>query len=183
MISTYHGTWRGFVRLQLARAELMLGRGGEATASPGAVRRLVFVCHGNICRSAFAEVAARRAGLNAVSIGLSTSSGKPAHPPAVAAAAAMGFDLSGHRSTAVADYVAEEGDLLLAMETRQMRRIGGMAGLGDLPRELLGRYAAPPAPHLHDPYQLSDAYMLTCLRRIESAVPALHARFVNARAA
>lgn len=181
MIAARFGTFRGLVRLILSYAELLAGRGGVRIDDPAAVRRLVFVCHGNICRSAFADVAARRAGLATASFGLSTDSGKPAHEPAILAGARLGQDLSDHRATALADYEPQSGDLLLAMETRQLRRIAADPRLAALPRTLLGLYARPVVPHLHDPYSLSDAYMDRCLLRIEGTIPVLRAAFPNAR--
>lgn len=182
-INDNYGTARGLVRLVLARVEVMLGRGAIALPDDAAaVRRLVFVCHGNICRSAFADVLARGAGLESASFGLSTSNGKGAHPPATAAAAALGHDLAPHRSLRVEDYVPLPGDLLLAMETRHLRKIAANPRLAHLPRSLLGLYTTPATPHLHDPYSLSEAYMQTCLRRIETAIPALARAFPNAAA-
>ncbi|MCE7798630.1 phosphotyrosine protein phosphatase [Sphingobium sufflavum] len=182
MIQRRFGTFRGLVRLALAPVELATGRGAVRVGSPDAIRRLVFICHGNICRSAFADVAARRAGLAVTSFGLSTDSGKPAHGPAIDAAAALGHDLSAHRATMMSDYEPREGDLLLAMETRQLRRLAADPRLGHVPRSLLGLYTRPRVPHLHDPYSLSEAYMKMCLARIETAMPVLRAAFPNARA-
>ncbi|HEX7853158.1 MAG TPA: phosphotyrosine protein phosphatase [Sphingobium sp.] len=182
MIAARFGTFRGLVRLLLAHAELLAGRGAIRVGRPEDVRRLVFICHGNICRSAFADVAARRAGLSVASFGLSTESGKPAHPPATEAALRLGHDMSDHRATDLPDYAPQEGDLLLAMETRQLRRIAADPRLGHLPRSLLGLYTRPAVPHLHDPYSLSDAYMDICLARIETAVPVLRAAFPQAMA-
>jgi len=181
MIATRFGTVRGLVRLALSHGELRLGRGDVSVGDPAAIRRLVFVCHGNICRSAFADVAARRAGLSVASFGLSAESGKPAHGPAIEAAMRIGHDMAEHRATDLSDYVAQEGDLLLAMETRQLRRIAGDARVATLPRTLLGLYTRPRVPHLHDPYSLSDAYMDVCLARIATAIPVLRATFPNAR--
>jgi protein-tyrosine phosphatase len=180
-VQSRFGTLRGLVRLSLAHGEVTLGTAGICRPDPARVRRLVFVCHGNICRSAFADVVARSAGMRAVSFGLSTDAGKSAHPPAVDAAWALGFDMTQHRTVRDADYLREPGDYLLAMETRQLRRLAGDMRFADLPRNLLGLYASPAVPHLHDPYELDDAYMRTCLRRIESAVVNLATAFPGAR--
>ncbi len=67
MIRPRFGTLRGLVRLALSYPQLFLGLGAGRPVDPATVRRLVFVCQGNICRSAFAEAAARRAGLRAAS--------------------------------------------------------------------------------------------------------------------
>lgn len=181
MIASYFGTTRGMVRLGLSYGEVVLGAAGLSKPDPADVRRLVFVCHGNICRSAFADAVARRAGLRAASFGLSTDAGKGAHPPAIEAARALGFDLRAHRTTRGGDFEPEAGDFLLAMETRQLRRFAADARFASLPRSLLGLYASPAVPHLHDPYELDPAYMLTCLKRIESAVANLAKAFPGAR--
>jgi protein-tyrosine phosphatase len=180
LLTSTFGTTRGLVRLGLSYGEVALGAAGISRPDPAAVRRLVFVCHGNICRSAFADVVARRAGLRVTSFGLSTDAGKGAHPPAIEAAAELGFDLTAHRTTRGGDFLPEPGDYLLAMETRQLRRMAGDAWLAALPRGLLGLYASPVMPHLHDPYELDPAYMLTCLKRIESAVVNLATAFPGA---
>ena len=75
-----------------------------------------------------------------------------------------------------------EGDLLLAMEVRQLDRLAADPRLAALPRSLLGLWATPRRPHLHDPYSLSDAYMRTCFELIDSAVVALDRAFPNTKA-
>ncbi len=175
MIDRYFGTWRGAIRLAVSYPEVSLGMAEIVKPRAEDVRRLVFVCHGNICRSAFADVLARQAGLNSASFGLSTSSGKAAYPATSHIASDMGYSLDAHRTTKAEDYVPEYGDLLLAMETRHLRKLAVDERLGHLPRSLLGLYGS--TPHLHDPYELSDAYMRICLQRIERIVPELKASF------
>ena len=177
------GTWRGALRLALAHAEVATGQAGIVAPDPAAVRRLVFVCHGNICRSAYADGLARRAGMAVASFGLSTRSGKGAWPLVAERALARGLDLSGHRTTRVEDYVPLPGDYLLGMETRHLRKLAVGPLTAGLPRGLLGSYASPAVPHLHDPYQLDPAYMDVCLDRIESAVARLVRRYPGAAAA
>jgi protein-tyrosine phosphatase len=176
-----YGTARGLVRLLLSHAQHAGGRAWIKAPDPAGVRRLVFVCQGNICRSAFADVLARRMGAETASFGLSTSAGDTAHPPAAEAAAELGVDLSAHRTSRVQDYEPRDGDLLLAMEVRQLARIAADPRLSHLPRSLLGLWARPRRPHLHDPYSLDQRYMLTCLRVIETAVIRLVADFSGAR--
>lgn len=178
MIDRNFGTFRGAVRLALSYPEVAFGLAEIVRPEPEDVRRLVFVCHGNICRSAFADVLAKQAGLYSASFGLSTSSGKSAYPGTLCVAAEMGYSLDAHRTTKVEDYLPAEGDLLLAMETRHLRKVAADPRLNWLPRSLLGLYGS--TPHLHDPYEISDAYMLTCLKRIERIIPALKASFPNA---
>lgn len=141
--------------------------------------RLVFVCHGNICRSAYADVLARKAGMRTASFGLSTTSGKTAHPPVDAAARELGVDLSHHRTTAIENFRPEPGDLLLAMEVRQLAKLRRIPAMRGLQMDLLGRFVG--VPHLHDPYQLNEDYLRTCLHRIDRAVKTLVTAAPNAR--
>jgi len=67
------------------------------------------------------------------------------------------------------------------MEVRQLDRLAADPQFVDVPRTLLGLWAHPPLPHLHDPFGLDDGYMLTCLRRIELAVSALADAFPATR--
>ena len=179
-IDARFGTVRGLVRLMLSYGETALRLASVRAPEAAEVRRLVFVCHGNICRSAFADVAGAEAGLVTASFGLSASHGAPAHPPVVAIAGEMGIDLDRHRATEREAYQPQPGDLLLAMEARQLRRIAADGRLAHLPRTLLGLYTRPVLPHLHDPYRLSDPYTRACLQRIASAIPELSSRFPKA---
>ncbi len=177
-----YGTWRGAVRVALAHGEVLTGLSGAVPPDPAKVRRLVFVCHGNICRSAYADVLARRAGMNVASFGLSTSSGKGAWPAVSQIAATREVDLSAHRTTRIEDYVPLPGDYLLGMETRHLRRLAAHPLTAVLPRGLLGAYSDPTVPHLHDPYKLDPVYMKVCLTRIERAVEGLVRRYPAATA-
>lgn len=181
MVNRQFGTSRGAVRLALSYLELGLGLASVKKPAAQDVRRLVFVCHGNICRSAFADVLARKAGMNSVSFGLSTTSGNPAHGPIMERAEQLGLDMSAHRTTAVNDYVPQEGDYLLTMEVRHLRKLAENEALAHLPRGLLGSYAPFPLPHLHDPYKISPDYLPVCLDRIARAVPRLSASFPSAK--
>ena len=177
------GTWRGALRLALAHVEVATGQAAIVPPDPAQVRRLVFVCHGNICRSAYADGLARRGGMNVASFGLSTSSGKEAWPLVAERALARGLDLAEHRTTRVEDFLPLPGDYLLGMETRHLRKLAVGPLTNGLPRGLLGSYASPAFPHLHDPYKLDPAYMDVCLERIERAVEGLIKRYPGATAA
>ncbi len=182
-VTRMFGTPRGAVRLALSYGEVALGLAPLIAPKRDAVRRLVFVCHGNICRSAYAEALARRAGFAAASFGLSTTSGVPAHPPLAAMARDRGISLDRHSATAASDFEAREGDYLLAMEVRHLRRLAGNERLAKVPRGLLGSHAHLPLPHLHDPYELGTGYMAVCLTRIEDAVARLCLSYPGARSA
>src|SRR5260370_29706063 len=75
------GTYRGLIRLVLAWLEYLTGRYRQFKQIRWErVARVVFVCHGDICRSPYAERRAVSVGLPAPSFGLSADSCAPSHP-------------------------------------------------------------------------------------------------------
>lgn len=173
VVDANHGTWRGWVRASLAQAEFAAGRLDGFLDLPPRVERLVFVCLGNINRSAFADHLARSLGVHSCSIGLSTTTGATATPAALRTAPGFGIDLGPHRATDLGDYQRLEGDLLVAMEVRHARRLRAQGLPPGGAVVLLGHWAAPQRIHLHDPHTLSDAYFRTCFTLIHSAVRGL----------
>lgn len=91
-------------------------------------RTILFVCHGNIIRSAFAAELMRSRDLGPTDIrvrsaGLEAKSNGPAHPTAVDCARRFGVDLSGHRTHRLGLSDTEEADVLLAMEVDHVLEI------------------------------------------------------------
>jgi len=142
----------------------------------GSVRRLVFVCEGNICRSPYAEAKARTMNLASSSFGLNASSGGRADPAAIKAALLRGVNLSLHvtRKAAMADVVS--GDLLAAMESSQARVLESVAHPEGVQVTLMGLWCTPPRPHIEDPFGLSDDYFNTCFALIDDALIGISAR-------
>ena len=172
-----YGHWRGAIRLVLAQAEWMLGRlDAWLGPEPSQVKRLVFVCLGNINRSAYAHAVAQQLGARCVSIGLATTTGASAYSMAIVQAARFGMDLRDHRATDVSDYRYLEGDLFLAMEVRHVHRLIGL-GIPGNSIALLGFWATPRRLHVHDPHLLPKPYFATCFTVIESAVRRLVAQY------
>lgn len=170
------GTYRGLIRLWLAQLEGCTGRLVRFRDPDWSrVQRLVFVCNGNICRSAYGMLLAEELGLPSASFGLYTDTGARPPEPALATAAAHGRDLSAHRATEVDDFEVRDSDLLLVMEIRQARRLAERYAGRPIQIALLGDWVEPRRPHLHDPFTLSPGYFETCFRHIESAVAALAA--------
>jgi protein-tyrosine phosphatase len=91
---------------------------------PPSARSFVFVCFGNIMRSAMAEFLMRKAlrekgmeqNVQIVSAGLHATAGKEAHPWAQEAAADLGISLSGHRAKPLTREMVEQADCVLAMD-------------------------------------------------------------------
>lgn len=169
-----YGTYRGLIRLWLAQLEGLAGRLAEfRNPDWSRVKRLVFVCNGNICRSAYGMQLAQKLGLPSASFGLFTYTG--ATPPEIAleTAAASGHDMSAHRATELTNFEVRDSDLILVTEVRQARRLAKLFADRPVQIALLGDWSRPRRPHLHDPFTLSREYFETCFAHIESAVDAL----------
>lgn len=106
---------------------------------------ILFVCTGNTCRSPLAEVITQRelaergwSHVRVDSAGTSAAWGAPASEGSMDAAAAVGLDLSGHRSQPLTPRLVEESDIILAMTAKHLARIEELGGeekallLGDL---------------------------------------------------
>ena len=188
MIATINrrfGTWRGLVRALLARAELAAGRLEDfRLKDPQSVQRVVFVCLGNICRSAYGHQIARELGLSVASLGLSTSTGVGSPDSAVDAARRANVAMHEHRATDWSDFEVRPGDLFLVMEVRQAHELTRrLKGRGDVRVALLGLWCDPVMPHLHDPFTLSDGYFDSCFARVRQATINLAKILPHARAA
>ena len=128
--------------------------------------KILFVCHGNICRSPMAEYImkdlANRSGLsNDLVIASAATSreelGNPVYPPARCKLAEHGISCEGHaaRQLTRADYDAY--DYLIGMDRanlQNMRRICGGDPEGKL--SLLMEYAGRPTDEVADPWYTGD---------------------------
>jgi len=94
---------------------------GELAGRLARTQAILFVCTGNIIRSAFAAELLRsrsrgRADVQIRSAGLDATTDGPAHPTAVQCAQRFGVDLSSHRTHRLDWSDIEGADVLLAME-------------------------------------------------------------------
>jgi len=135
------------------------------------VSRLVFVCSGNVCRSAYADALASQIGLQSASCGLEATGGTPADPVAVKVASRRGLDLTRHRSRALCDIRFEPTDLVVAHEPAQVAQLRRKPGPTDVQAQLtlMGLWGGV-GPYVGDPYGLSGAYFETCFSIIDRAV-------------
>ena len=165
-----YGSRRGFVRTCWHRIRYLTGSyRNYRQVNWESVERLVFVCKGNICRSAYAEAVARSLGIDAISCGVETRSGFPANEDAIRIASEKGFDLSEHETTPMQSLTFRDGDLFITMEPWQLDYIdhefGEQHGCS-----LLGLWGQPVSPHIQDPYGASSVYFINCFNYIEKCV-------------
>jgi protein-tyrosine phosphatase len=146
------------------------------------IRRLVFICKGNICRSPYAEAHARALGLPAISAGLEADPGKPANERFAQIARSLGVDLSTHRARHVSALELSAEDFVIAFEPAQADALRALyAGASGRAFGLLGMFRRPRAPYIHDPYGASDEYARACALRINEALDALSTRLAHLR--
>ncbi len=146
----------------------------------GSIERLVFVCKGNVCRSAFAEVVARADGQMAVSCGIEAGIDVPAYEGALTAAAVLGFSLTEHRTTPLQNLDLRDNDLLVAMEPWHARFLQQSLGT-DRACTLLGLWGPVVLPHVHDPYGATASYFNNCFSYLENAVHEIDRKITQAR--
>jgi protein-tyrosine phosphatase len=169
-----YGGPRGYLLHVQCRALHALGAyRGAANIDWPSVRRLVFVCKGNICRSPYATARARSLGLEAVSFGLDTAGGAPADPVAARNALSRGLDLTSHRSARLEQAHLEWSDLIIVFEPPQLAAVRLRYPERSVAASLIGIWARPLRPHVHDPYGRGDAYFQECFSIIDANVSAL----------
>ncbi len=136
------------------------------------VNRLVFVCKGNICRSAYAEEFARIKGIDSISFGLETVDNANANEKAIQIAQRQGINLTPHKTTTVASVELKQTDLLIAMEPWQLKALEDIFSK-KYQCTLLGLWTKPVLPHIQDPYGMPDSYFDICFTRIRSGITTL----------
>ena len=155
--------------------------------------KVLFVCSGNICRSAMAAAYFRhRAGDRGLShvvvdsAGTLDIEGAPASAESVEVLREIGVDLSGHRSKALTEAQLWTSDLVIGMTRDHLETIAVRDTAGSARRYLLraferGAVADPNAADLEDPigrslefYREQRELLLTCLDHL-----AIHLRHLR----
>ena len=128
--------------------------------------KILFVCHGNICRSPMAEFVMKdlveKAGLGErLYIESAATSreeiGNPVYPPARRKLAEHGIGCEGHAARQITARDYQDFDLLIAMDSanlRNMRRFYGGDPAGKI--HMLLDYAGRPGEEVADPWYTGD---------------------------
>jgi len=161
-IKNHFGSKRGLLRAFVAEIARKLGCYKHLDKVDFRnVKRLVFVCHGNICRSPLGEAAAKRQGFTAISYGLDTRGGAHADPRAIAFGDAHQILFREHKTRQIKQYQPCAGDLLIGMEPRHARHLKKLYG-ADVQITLAGLWLKAPAAYLHDPYNANAIFFNRC---------------------
>jgi protein-tyrosine phosphatase len=162
--------------LKLLKSRILTHLGGyrsERDVDWSKVRRLVYVCKGNINRSPFAESYSRDRIKLVSSLGLETHNGKPASDEALRNAEARGIELSGHQTRQIDDFDFLKGDLLIGFEPNQTERLRQMRLADGVQVTLLGIWGDSRFPYIQDPICREDRYFQSCYTRIERSIDGL----------
>ena len=118
------GPGAGRIYASLRLFDVLGMRTAQQRRVPASARSFVFVCFGNIMRSAMAEFLMRREltetraeqQVRIVSAGLHANPGREAHPWAQQASEDLGISLAEHRAKPLTREMVEEADCVLAMD-------------------------------------------------------------------
>jgi protein-tyrosine-phosphatase len=165
-LANEYGGKKAFVRYWFhALINIFLFRYTLFSTLPNNISRVVFVCKGNICRSALAERVFKSVSqLPCGSIGLDTVTGKQANELFQIIAQSTGFTLSGHRTTSLNDFNPQPNDLYVCMEPEQAYAV--KAKLNTNRVVLLGLIQNRLGAYIHDPYSTNNIYAKKCSERI-----------------
>lgn len=172
IINKNYGTYRGMVRLAIDTLKMWAGYYSKnEDINWTKVKRLVFVCQGNICRSPYGHFLAHQQSItNVASFGYATTTGLPANPQAMKIANERGLPLTEHLTTDMNDFDFQNGDLLLVMEDRHLQKMTHHNIKNkNIQITMLGLWKKPKIALLYDPHSLSDEYFHQCYARIEIA--------------
>lgn len=135
------------------------------------VRRVIFVCKGNICRSAYAEAKFNQLLSGAISAGTHADAQGLANPDAIRIAAERSVDMTGHRTQRLAKLQSHPGDLFVCMEREHAQSVRNVIDMGANQVLLLGGLAG--LPRVIDPYGKSDVVFRGIFDRIDALLDVL----------
>ena len=140
-----------------------------------AARTILFVCLGNIIRSAFAAGllgvhSSGRQDLRIRSVGLDAATNHTADPTAVQCARRFGVDLSTHRTRRIDQSAVEEADILLAMELDHVVEICRRFPQYRHKVYLFGCLTDEDAPDVADPVYAPEEVFGACFDQIDRGI-------------
>jgi protein-tyrosine phosphatase len=158
-----------------------LHRESEPDITVSTSSRILFVCKGNICRSAYAEERLRELcrghSVAVASAGLETTPEKEAELTAQRIARTRGLDLSRHRTQRLTQELLNAVDVVFVMERAQRGEIRERFSRESY---LLGAFATGHPSIIDDPFGGDDSDYQACFEHIDCAVARLAQRMERA---
>ncbi len=156
----------------------------EPALPESAIRNVLVICLGNICRSPFGErlLASRCPDLVVRSSGFEAREGNPAEPEAIRVAGEFGIDLSDHAAHRMTTAEVDWADLILGMTGRHHAMLRERWPAATPKLRLLGDYLDGPPHAIADPWGRPAADFRTVYAQIERASARLSNRLERARA-
>jgi protein-tyrosine phosphatase len=174
------GPGAGRVYASLRLLDMLGIRIANQRMAPPAARSFLFVCFGNIMRSAMAEFVMRQtlryAGLEdqvrIVSAGLHASPGHEAHPWAQQASAEVGISLADHRAKLVTREIVDQADCIFAMDFQNKAELLTLYPEAHEKILMLSAYAEGPGQYreIADPYFGDLETTRLCCRQLQTCV-------------
>lgn len=148
------------------------------------LKKILFVCSGNTCRSPLAEGIAKKVFLEGKpfeshisSAGSSAQDGLPASPLADKVAEANSWDLSNHKATLLSRALVREADLIVVMGSNHRAIIGSLEPAALEHTYLLTDFCDEEEGDIHDPigaglesYARTYALIEKCVRAMKERV-------------
>jgi protein-tyrosine-phosphatase len=140
--------------------------------------RILFVCAGNICRSAMAEaffhhLAADRPGLDRVEVAsagtIAYDGNRPLAPCVKVMLDEFGIDMAAHRARRIRRDL--EAELILTMDPDVAQQVREIGVSGDI--HPIGEFVGSAGEHVEDPYGGTEDDYRRCARQLERLVRAL----------
>lgn len=156
-------------------------KSGKVATAITHARSMLFICYGNINRSALADVMIRAyaedSGISVASAGFYETAGRPADPIMVEIAAHFGLQMETVRSTCVTQQLLIDSDVIFVMEKKHYDR------LLTLDERLADRIYLLGANQSHggypveiaDPYGRAREHYFACYERISEAMDSIKA--------
>ncbi|MGA2389735.1 MAG: hypothetical protein ABSF97_12285 [Candidatus Sulfotelmatobacter sp.] len=182
------GAQAGWIYAKLRLLDSLGFRGVNRRVVPAGARSFLFVCFGNIMRSAMAEFLMRKMALeNAperanslciMSAGLHTPAGREAHPWAQEAAADLGVSLADHRSKPLIREMVERADCIFAMDFQNKAELLTLYPEAEAKIYMMSAYAEGSSRYreIPDPYnsdldrtRACGRYLRTCVGNLIAA--------------
>ena len=152
-------------------------------------RHLIFVCHGNIIRSAFAEALLKdllrgRGDFDVESVGVAARPGRSADLRVITFAASLGIDMSGHRSRSIDEVALNRADLVFVMDYSNATDL--LINRSELRDKVvllaaMRRKDGEAVTPIEDPYTLDQLHTEKVLRRVERNVRRLAEVLIDGR--